>query len=176
MMGLALLLAVNLLDRLTFRAGIYWDFLFYLGAVLSLTDVVRHLGVDRWVIGQLAPVLEPMAASPARFLLVLAVGIFAARFVLPSFPLVSVLTLTVVPIAARAGIGSLALTLVICTTVAVWFLPYQSTYYLALYFGTKEQAFGHAQVRPLAWSYAAIYLLAIAVAIPYWRWLGLLPQ
>jgi hypothetical protein len=64
---------------------------------------------------------------------------------------------------------------VICTTVAIWFLPYQSTCYLALYFGTKEKAFSHSQVRPLAWSYGVIYLLAILVAIPYWWLLGLLP-
>jgi hypothetical protein len=30
-------------------------------------------------------------------------------------------------------------------------------------------------VRLLAWSYGAIYLLAILLAIPYWRWLGLVP-
>lgn len=173
--GLAILLAFNLLDRATFRAGIYWDFLFYLGAVLSLTAVVHHLGVDDWVIRQLAPMLQPMAAHPERFLLGLGLAVFAARFILPSFPLVSVLVITVVPIAVEAGIRPQALLLVICTTVAVWFLPYQSTYYLALYFGTKEKAFSHGQVRLLAWSYGLTYLLAIVVAIPYWRWLGLIP-
>jgi DASS family divalent anion:Na+ symporter len=175
MIGLTILLAVNLLDRTTFRAGIYWDFLFYLGAVLSLTGVVRHLGVDRWVIQQLTPFLEPLTAHPSSFLLFVALAVFAARFVLPSFPLVSVLTITLVPIAAHAGIHPMALVLVICTTVAVWFLPYQSTYYLALYFGTKEKAFTHSQVRLLAWSYGVIYVLAILVAIPYWRMLGFLP-
>jgi anion transporter len=175
MMGLALLLAVNLLDRAGFRAGIYWDFLFYLGAVLSLTGVLQHLGIDQWVIRQLAPLLQPVAANPLRFLLLLGLVVFAARFILPSFPLVSLLTVTVVPIATRAGIHPLALILVICTTVAVWFLPYQSTYYLALYFGTKEKAFAHSQVRLLAWSYGLIYLVAIAAAVPYWRFLGLIP-
>ncbi len=175
MSGLALLLATELLDRTSFRAGINWDFLFYLGAVLSLTSVVRQLGVDAWVIHQLTPILEPLATYPARFLLVMALAVFATRFILPSFPLVSLLTLTVVPIATSAGIAPLALLLVICTTVTVWFLPYQSTCYLALYFGTKEKAFTHSQVRLLAWSYGAIYLLAILVAIPYWRLLGLLP-
>ncbi|HUI25671.1 MAG TPA: SLC13 family permease, partial [Candidatus Kryptonia bacterium] len=175
MSGLAALLAANLLDRTTFRAGIHWDFLFYLGAVLGLTGVVHAVRVDEWVIAQLKPMLEPVAAHPAGFLMVMALVIFAARFILPSFPLVSLLTITVVPIAAKAGINPLALTLVICTAVTVWFLPYQSTYYLALYFGTKEKAFTHGQVRPLAWSYGLIYLLAILAAIPYWRLLGLLP-
>ncbi len=174
MSGLALLLATNLLDRMTFRSGINWDFLFYLGAVLSLTSVVRQLGVDTWLIHQLTPLLEPLAARPALFLLVMGLAVFAARFILPSFPLVSLLTLTIIPVAANAGINPLALVLVICTTVTVWFLPYQSTCYLALYFGTKEKAFTHGQVRLLAWSYGVIYLLAILVALPYWWLLGLL--
>ncbi len=175
MSGLTLLLATNLLDRPTFRSGINWDFLFYLGAVLGLTRVVQQLGIDTWVIQQLTPLLKPLTAHPALFLLDMALAVFATRFILPSIPLVSLLTLTVVPIATNAGISPLALILVICTTVTVWFLPYQSTCYLALYFGTKEKAFSHSQVRLLAWSYGAIYLLAILVTIPYWWALGLLP-
>jgi len=175
MSGLALLLATNLLDRATFRAGINWDFLFYLGAVLSLTSVVRKLGIDAWIIWQLTPVLEPLTVFPTRFLVVMTLAVFAARFILPSFPLVSLLTVTIVPIAANAGIQPQALLLVICTSVAIWFLPYQSTCYLALYFGTKEKAFSHSQVRLLAWSYGLIYLLAVLAAIPYWRWLKLIP-
>lgn len=175
MTGLAILLAMNLLDRMTFRAGINWDFLFYLGAVLSLTGVVRSLGVDAWVMQHLTPVVMPLTASPTRFLVVMTLAVFVARFILPSLPLVSLLTLTVVPIATQAGINPLVLLLVICTSVTVWFLPYQSTCYLALYFGTKEKAFSHRQVRALAWTYGVIYLLAVLAAIPYWRFLKLLP-
>jgi anion transporter len=175
MSGLALLLAMNLLDRTTFRAGINWDFLFYLGAVLSLTSVVRQLHIDTWLIDQFTPLLEPLAEHPALFLVVMALAVFVARFILPSLPLVSLFTITIVPIAANAGIHPLAFVLVLCMTVTVWFLPYQSTCYLALYFGTKERVFSHAQVRLIAWSYAAIYLLAILVAIPYWWMLGLIP-
>ena len=175
MTGLAILLAMNLLDRMTFRAGINWDFLFYLGAVLSLTSVVRHLSIDDWVMQHLTPVVMPLTASPTRFLLVMTLAVFVARFILPSFPLVSLLTLTVVPIATHAGINPLVLLLVICTSVTVWFLPYQSTCYLALYFGTKEKAFSHRQVRALAWTYGVITLLAVLAAIPYWRFLKLLP-
>ena len=83
---------------------------------------MRHLGIDQWLIAALAPVLEPMTANPARFLVVLGLMIFAARFILPSIPLVSVLIITVIPIAAEANIDPLVLTLVICTTTAVWFL------------------------------------------------------
>jgi divalent anion:Na+ symporter, DASS family len=174
MSGLALLLATDLLDRATFRAGINWDFLFYLGAVLSLTSVVQKLGIDKWLVNELAPLLGPLAERPSLFLIVMALIVFTARFILPSFPLVSLFTITVVPIAVHAGINPLPLILVICTTITVWFLPYQNTCYLALYFGTKEQAFSHSQVRPLAWSYGLVYLLAVLVSIPWWWMLGLL--
>src|SRR5581483_4338279 len=99
LIGLTIVTCANLLDRAAFRAAIFWDFLFYLAAVLSLTGVVKHLGIDDWLIRMLEPILVPLASRPAVFLLGLTVVIFAARFVLPSFPLVSLLTITAVPIA-----------------------------------------------------------------------------
>ena len=176
MAGLTVLLAANLLDRAAFRASIYWDFLFYLGTVLSLTGVVRHLGIDTWLIHLIEPTISPLVQHPMALLLLLAVSIYAARFVLPSFPLVSPLVLTVVPITSAAGIKPMVLLIVLSTAVSVWFMPYQSPYYLALYFGTKEQAFTHRQARPMAWIYGLIYLVAIAAGIPFWRMLGLLPH
>ena len=173
--GLTILLAADMLDRRAFRASIYWDFLFYLGTVLSLTGVVRHLGIDTWLIHLIEPTISPLVQHPMALLLLLAVSIYAARFVLPSFPLVSLLVLTVVPITSAAGIKPIVLLIVLSTAVSVWFMPYQSPYYLALYFGTKEQAFTHRQARPMAWVYGVIYLVAIAAGIPVWRMLGLLP-
>lgn len=172
--ALTILLGANLLDRATFRTGIHWDFLFYLGTVLSLTEVVRHLGLDDWLIHLIEPTIAPMVQHPTALLLILAVTIYAARFVLPSIPLVSLLVLTVVPITSAAGIKPMVLLIVLSTAASVWFMPYQSPYYLALYFGTKEQAFTHRQARPMAWAYGAIYLLAIAAGIPVWHALGLL--
>lgn len=173
--GLTVLLAAEMLDRGSFRGSIYWDFLFYLGTVLSLTGVVRHLGIDTWLIQLIEPGIAPLVQRPMALLLLLATSIYAARFVLPSFPLVSLLVLTVVPITSTAGINPMVLLIVISTAASVWFMPYQSAYYLALYFGTKEQAFTHRQARPMAWAYGAIYLAAIAMGIPFWRMLGMLP-
>ncbi len=173
--GLTVLLAANMLDRGAFRASIYWDFLFYLGTVLSLTGVVRHLGIDTWFIQLIEPTLAPLVHYPTALLLLLALSIYAARFVLPSIPLVSLLVLTVVPITSAAGINPMVVLIVLSTAVSVWFMPYQSAYYLALYFGTKEQAFTHRQARPMAWAYGIIYLAAIAAGVPFWRMLGLLP-
>jgi hypothetical protein len=59
-------------------------------------------------------------------------------------------------------------------TTNMWFLPYQSTIYQALYYGADEQAFTHAQVRPIGLSYGVACLLGLVVSVPFWRAMGLL--
>lgn len=46
-------------------------------------------------------------------------------------------------------------------------------YYLTLYYGTEERAFGHRDARPFAWVYAGAVLAGFLLSLPYWRALGL---
>jgi signal-transduction protein with cAMP-binding, CBS, and nucleotidyltransferase domain len=55
----------------------------------------------------------------------------------------------------------------------VFLLPQQSPYYLTLYYGTEERAFGHREARPFAWVYAGAVLAGFLLSLPYWRALGL---
>ena len=55
-----------------------------------------------------------------------------------------------------------------------FFLPYQSTSYLALCAGTGGKLFAHRQVLPAAFAYAAWAMAAVALSVPVWRWMGLL--
>jgi len=55
-----------------------------------------------------------------------------------------------------------------------FFLPYQSTTYLALYAGTGGKLFAHAQAWPTALAYGGWTVLAVTVSVPVWRWMGLL--
>ncbi|MCX8071581.1 MAG: anion permease [Candidatus Binatia bacterium] len=175
MAALTALLVCNLPGRVTFRSAIYWDFLFYLGAALSLTEVVRHLAIDQWLVARLAPILAPATQWPMVFYPLVACTLYCARFVLPSLPLVSLWVIGLLPICSAAGLHPLPLLLVTSAAVAIWFMPYQSPAYLALYFGTKERSFTHRQVRALAWSYGLTYLVGIVLSVPYWRLLGWVP-
>jgi hypothetical protein len=56
----------------------------------------------------------------------------------------------------------------------VFFLPYQSTGYLAIYHGTGGRLFTHRQARPAALAYAGITLIAICASVGPWRTMGLL--
>ena len=57
---------------------------------------------------------------------------------------------------------------------AGFFLPYQSTIYLALYAGTGGKLFSHAQAWPAALAYGVWTIIAATLSVPVWRWMGLL--
>jgi hypothetical protein len=55
-----------------------------------------------------------------------------------------------------------------------FFLPYQSTTYLALYHGTNGRLFTHRQARPMAIAYGVVTLVALCASVPLWRAMGLM--
>ena len=84
------------------------------------------------------------------------------------------LTISLAPVAMSAGIDPFVIAMVTLIACNCFFLPYQSTIYLALYHGTNGRLFSHDQARPMAFAYAAISLLALCASVPIWRAMGLL--
>ena len=72
-----------------------------------------------------------------------------------------------------AGLSPLIVALVALKAGNLFLLPQQSPYYLTLYYGTEERAFGHRDARPFAWVYAAAVLAGLLLSLPYWHALGL---
>jgi hypothetical protein len=79
-----------------------------------------------------------------------------------------------VPVAGAAGIHPFVLGLVALMAGNVFFLPYQSTAYLALYHGTGGRLFTHAQAWPAALAYAIIVIIALCASVLPWSVMGLL--
>jgi hypothetical protein len=77
------------------------------------------------------------------------------------------------PFAHAAGLSPLIMGLVALKAGNLFLLPQQSPYYLTLYYGTEERAFGHRDARPFAWVYAGAVLAGFLLSLPYWRALGL---
>ena len=55
-----------------------------------------------------------------------------------------------------------------------FFLPYQSTTYLALDAGTGGKLFTRAQTLPTAIAFATWTVIAAALSVPVWRMMGLM--
>lgn len=174
LLGFCTLLATGALDQATLRGGVNWSFLLYLGVLIAVGDVFVQLGLDAWFARQLAALLTPLAGSVTQFVLALALACFALSFVLRWQVAAVLVTLVLGPVAAALGISPWVVGIVALTATNVWFLPYQSTIYLALYYGMNE-TWEHRQVRPVAWAYALAVLAGVALSVPYWRALGLVP-
>lgn len=169
--GLCLLLAMQVLDRAALQSQVDWSFLLFMGIAFSLADLAAHVGADAWFAmrarAMLGDITTPAAAVTAAVLITILV-----RFALPWQTAVPLLTVALTPFVEAAGVSPLIVALVALKAGNVFLLPQQSPTYLTLYYGTEERAFGHRQVRPFAWLYAAAVLAGFLLSLPYWRALG----
>jgi CRP-like cAMP-binding protein/di/tricarboxylate transporter len=170
--ALAILVAGGLADATTLRTGIHWPFLVFFGVITSLGGVFRTLAIDRWLAEALSTPLQALAQRPAAFCLGLALTGFALSLVIRWQAAAPLLTLVATPPAATIGIHPLVVALVALVATQAWFLPFQSTIYLALHQGSGE-LFAHAQARRLALLWGPIVLLSLVIAVPVWRHMGL---
>ncbi len=99
---------------------------------------------------------------------------FAVSLVIRWQAAAPLLTIALAPVASAAGIHPFVVGLVTVMACNVFFFPYQSTIYLALYHGTGGKVFTHAQARFTALAYALLVLLALCASVPAWRLMGLL--
>ena len=173
LIGLCVLLVSGTLDEAALRSGVNWSFLLYLGVLVSLGEVFVQVGLDAWLASRLGSLLAPLAGSSFVFCLALTVAAFGLSFMVRWQAASVLLTLVLAPAVGPLGINPWIVGLIALVATNSWFLPYQSTIYLALYYGMGE-SFEHRQVRPVAWAFAAAVLVGVAVSVPYWRALGLL--
>lgn len=174
-LAMVILSAAGVLDQQTLRSGVNWSFLIFFGVMLSLAQVFATLQVDAWLAGVLAAPLAPLAGSPALFLVATALAGYVISFVVRWQAACVLMTLVLVPATMPLGIEPWVIGLTALVATNMWFLPYQSTIYQALYYGTDGKAFSHEQARPLALIYGAACLLGLIASVPVWRAMGLLP-
>ena len=170
--ALAIFLITGLLDKKRLRNNIDWGYLLFLGVVSAMDDVLRLLGVDRWLSGFVAPVLSAVSFSPMLFLFVVALMVYGLRFMLKKPATVVLFMVTLTPMAQQFSIHPGVLLLTILIAIEAWFLPYQTDSYQIAYYGTDEKAFSHAQGRKLMMIKFMVSFVTIAISVPYWRMLG----
>jgi len=161
------------LDRPRFRSAIDWGFLILFGVLLGTDGVMRRVMVDQWIAGLLVPVIR-LARGPGVLVILLALVVIAARLVLQRQPATLLLALALIPAAPGLGLPPWIVGFVILVAANTWVHPYQSDWYRLLREGTAGEAFTDRHGLTLGVALTAVTVAAIAVSIPYWRWLGLL--
>jgi divalent anion:Na+ symporter, DASS family len=176
-LGIAALVALvvgGVLDATMLRTGVNWNFLIFFGVITSLGGVFSSLGIERWLADLLRGPTAALAAAPTLFCLGLALAGFVLSLLIRWQAAAPLLTLVATPAASTAGIDPFLVGLISLVATQVWFFPFQSTVYLALYHGSGE-LFSHRDARPLALLWGPMVLLSLVAAVPIWRLMGLLP-
>lgn len=121
------------------------------------------------------PVARQLTFSTVVLVLVMALAMFATRFLDPSgFIAIPVLFLPVVGVAMAAGVPPLVLMAPLILASVPFWVTYQNIW-VAMGEGiTGGQAFSPRQRFQLANLYALITLVTLAVAVAYWKLLGIL--
>ena len=160
----------------TLRA-VNWNFALLFGVLISLATVFAHTGLDRWMADRIAAAAGDLSATPVVFVLALALLCFAVSFVVRWQAAAPLITIALAPVASATGVHPFIVGLIALIACNGFFLPYQSTTYLALYAGTGRQAL-HASPRrlPAALAYGVWTVVAIALSVPVRRWMGLLEE
>ena len=144
------------------------------GVLASMATVFSTSGVDTWITGLAAHAAQGAAGNTLLFLLLTTCACFAIPLVLRWQAAAPLVTIALAPVASAAGINPVVVGIVAVVACSTFFMPYQSTIYLALYHGTGGNLFTHRQARPMAIAFALATVLAVIVSMPYWRALGLI--
>lgn len=171
--ALVVLAVAGRLDAGMLRTGVNWNFLVFFGVITSLASVFNALEIDAWLAARLSAPVQALAGNPLVFCMALALMGYVLAFVVRWQAAAPLLTLVAMPVAGAVGVHPFLVALISLVSTQVWFLPSQSTVYLALYHGSGE-FFTHRSVRRMAWTWGVLVLLSIAAAVPVWQWMGLI--
>ena len=172
-LALAVLAATGVLNAATLR-DVNWSFALLFGMLVGISDVFSSTRVDQWAARAIAASAGGLTADRALFVLVLTLSCFVVSLVLRWQAAAPLMTIALAPVASAAGIHPLIVGLVALIACNTFFLPYQSTTYLALYHGTGGEIFSHRQARPVAFAYALFCLIALVGSVFFWKLMGLL--
>jgi di/tricarboxylate transporter len=168
------LVLLGALDPETFRDGVSWGTMVYLGALIGLGGVFARLGIDGWLAGAVVGPLAAVVKNPYAFVLAVGLAAFALHFVVPLATASPLLALATMPLAIAAGYSPLVPALTVILAGDHMVLPYVGTHYRALLATTEGELFDDHQARPLLLLSPLFRLLALVASVPYWQALGLM--
>ena len=174
LLSLLVLLATSVLDEQTLRNRIDWGFLISLGALVGFGNVIAGSGLPEIVSREARPYLQFLVGSRLVFLLSATMGIVLLRLIMPAFPAIVVSVLALLPMGASIGINPFVIGVVVLLVIEPWLLPHQSMIFQTLWSATEGRLFDHRQILKPALVHVLVCLAAVALSIPYWKYVGLI--
>ena len=170
----SVLINTFILDWGMMRKGIDWELLIHMGVTLSIPTLLKQAKIDQWLVDVISPLILPFMDSPAWFFLVIAVLTYLLKLVFTSFLAVVTLCVALLPLSIDVGMSPWIVAMLILIASEVWFFPYQVDWHMLAYSTTDGKGFSYPLMCRINPVYALAYIVALLVAIPYWRYLGLM--
>lgn len=170
----AVLVNTAILDWNLMRKGIDWELLIYMGVTLSLPTLMKQAKIDQWLVDVISPLILPFVDQPVWFFVVIAILTYLLKLVFTSFLAVVTLCVALLPLAIDVGMSPWIIAMLILIASEVWFFPYQVDWHMMAYSTTDGKGFSYPLMCRINIFYAAAYIVALLLAIPYWRYLGLM--
>jgi len=148
--------------------------LIYMGATLSIPTLLTQAKIDEWLVGWISPLIVPFLERPALSFVIIALIAYGTKLIFTSFLTVVTLTVALLPLSVDMGISPWIMATIILVASEVWFFPFQVDWHTLAYSTTEGKGFTYPLMSRINPFYALAYILALIVAIPYWRYLGLM--
>lgn len=166
--------AVGILDSKTLKNNVDWPIVLFFGVIFGMGDVIVHLNVDRWLASFLQPIFSATSDHPLTFLSMTLLVVYLLRFFLAKTTTVVLAMFLLTPVSSDIGVHPGVLLITMTLGIEIWILPYQNPAYLIAYSITEGKAFNHAQAHKLMLAKFVASFVALAVSVPYWKYLGLI--
>ena len=172
--ALCVLINTGVLGWGMMKKGIDWEMLLYMGATLSIPVLLTQARIDQWLVGMFAPVILPFTNSPALCFTVIILIALAVKLAFTSFLTVVTLTVALLPLAAELGISPWVMAMIVLMGSEVWFFRFQVDWHTMASATTGGKGFSYPMMSLINPVYAGAYIVAAIVAVPWWRYLGLI--
>ena len=170
----SVLVNTSILDWGMMRKGIDWELLIHMGVTLSLPTLMKQAKIDQWLVDVMSPLILPFMDSPVWFFIVIALLTYVLKLVFTSFLAVVTLCVALLPLSIDVGMNPWIIAMMILIASEVWFFPYQVDWHMLAFSTTDGKGFSYPLMCRINPVYALAYILALLLAIPYWRYLGLM--
>ena len=175
LVGFACMVACGILGKKGMREAISWESLIFIGTALGLSTVFAEAGIQEWIVAVASPAFGALAGNPYAFVLGLGVLTVVIRFVIVSeVAYLNIVMPFLVPLALQVGVSPWVVGFAMYACISPWFVIYQNSVYLPALYSVDGQMVHHADVAKYCFVYTGICLLALALSVPYWQWMGLM--
>jgi len=172
--SLAVLINTKTLNKKMLYEGIDWGLLIHMGVTLSLPVLMKQAKIDLWLVEAVSPLILPFFDQPMWFFIVIALLTYLLKLVFTSFLAVVTLCVALLPLAIDVGMSPWVIAMIILIASEVWFFRFQIDWHTLAFSTTEGKGFSYPLMCRINIFYAIAYIVALLLAIPYWRYLGLM--